>query len=55
MILCLFEEVKAADLQFGDVTVINGKTFRVTGVQDIQEWNLIADISLEVIDDGFTV
>jgi len=55
MILCLLESVKECGLLFGDVTVINGKMFRVTGVQDIQEWNLIADISLEVIDDGFTV
>jgi len=55
MILCLLESVKAADLLFGDTTVINGKTFKVTGVQNIQEWGIIASISLEVVDDGFTV
>jgi len=55
MILCLYESAVACDLKFGDSTVINGKTFKVTGVQNIQEWSIIADISLEVVDDGFTV
>ena len=32
--------------------VINGKTFKVTGIVNIQEWSIIGDISLEVIDDG---
>lgn len=48
MILCLFDETK--ELQVEDVVAINGKTFRVTGVVNIQEWNIIADISLEVSD-----
>lgn len=50
MILCLYED--ATFLKIGDKVKINSKTFKVTGVVNIQEWNIIADISLEVIDDG---
>ena len=45
MILCLYEV-----LQVGDELKINNKTLKVTGVVNIQEWNIIADISLEVVD-----
>lgn len=50
MILCLYED--ATFLKVGDKVKINSKTFKVTGVVNIQEWNIIADISLEVIDNG---
>lgn len=50
MILCLYEDAAALVLQVGDIVKINSKTFKVTGVTDIQEWNLISDISLEVVD-----
>ena len=50
MILCLYED--ATFLKIGDIVKINSKTFKVTGVVNIQEWNIIADISLEVIDNG---
>lgn len=50
MILCLYEDAKK--LKIGDKVKINSKTFKVTGVVNIQEWNIVADISLEVIDDG---
>lgn len=50
MILCLYED--ATFLKIGDKVKINSKTFKVTGIINIQEWNIIADISLEVIDDG---
>lgn len=52
MILCLYEDTAFLALQVGDIVNINAKTFKVTGVTDIQEWNLISDISLEVVDDG---
>lgn len=52
MILCLYEDTASLILQIGDVVKINTKTFRVTGVLNIQEWNLISDISLEVVDNG---
>lgn len=48
MILCLYED--ANFLNIGDKVKINSKTFKVTGIVNIQEWNVIADISLEVID-----
>lgn len=49
MILCLYEEAK--HLKMGDIVEINNKTFKVTGVTNIQEWNIISDISLEVVDE----
>lgn len=49
MILCLYEDAKF--IKFGDVVKINSKKLKVTGVVNIQEWNIIADVSLEVIDD----
>ena len=49
MILCLYEDAK--DLKLGDFVKINSKKMKVTGVVNIQEWNIIADISLEVVDD----
>ena len=50
MILCLYEDAKF--LKLDDIVKINSKTMKVTGVVNIQEWNIIADISLEVVDDG---
>lgn len=52
MILCLYEDTASFVLQVDDVVKINAKTFKVTGVTNIQEWNLISDISLEVVDSG---
>lgn len=52
MILCLYDDAAFVVLQVGDITTINGKTFKVTGVVNIQEWSIIADISLEVVDNG---
>ena len=52
MILCLYEDAASLVLQIGDIVKINAKTLKVTGVTNIQEWNLISDISLEVVDNG---
>lgn len=52
MILCLYEDAASLVLQVGDIVKINTKTLKVTGVTNIQEWNLISDISLEVVDNG---
>lgn len=52
MILCLYEDTASLRLQVDDIVKINAKTFKVTGVTNIQEWNLISDISLEVVDNG---
>ena len=53
MILCLYEDAKL--LKVDDIVKINSKTFKVTGVVNIQEWNIVGDISLEVVDDGIQV
>lgn len=50
MILCLYEDAKA--LKVDDFVMINSKKFKVTGIVNVQEWNIIGDISLEVVDDG---
>lgn len=52
MILCLYEDASLLNLQVGDIVQINGKTFKLTGVVNVQEWNIISDISLEVVDSG---
>lgn len=54
-ILCLYDDIALLVLQVGDTVQINDKTLKVTGVVNIQEWNIIADISLEVVDDGNNV
>ena len=51
-ILCLYEDIASLVLQVGDIVEFNSKKYKVTGVLNIQEWNLISDISLEVIDSG---
>lgn len=51
-ILCLYEDAASLALVIGDRVKLNGKTMKVTGVVNIQEWNLIADVSLEVVDNG---
>lgn len=50
MLLCLYEDVTSVGLEKGDVIKLNGKTLKVNGVVNVQEWNIIADISLEFID-----
>lgn len=52
MILCLYEDAASLALQIGDIVKINTKTFSVTGITNVQEWNIISDISLEVVDVG---
>jgi hypothetical protein len=52
MILCLYEDAASLVLEVGDSVMINEKTFKVTGVTNIQEWSIISDISLEVVDNG---
>lgn len=52
MILCLYEDTASLDLQVGDFVEINARTFKILGITNIQEWNIISDISLEVTDSG---
>lgn len=52
MLLCLYSDIQNIGLKVGDITYINGKKFNVTGVVNVQEWGIVGDISLEVVDDG---
>lgn len=47
MILALLEECKT--IQNGDFVVINGNTYKITDKNNIEGYNIIADISLEVV------
>lgn len=52
-ILCLYSDTSSLAIVIGDRVKINDKTLKVTGVINIQEWSIISDISLEVVDNGF--
>ena len=52
MILCLYEDVASLNLRVGDFVKINSRTFKLTGIVNVQEWNIICDVSLEVVDNG---
>ena len=58
MLLCLCQDVLLAKLKIGDFVEIANiatgktKTYYVTGITDISDFGIIADISLRVIDDG---
>lgn len=47
MILALWEECET--IQNDDFVVINGNTYKITDKNNIEEYNIIADISLEVV------
>ena len=51
MILCV-HDTNVNLLKAGDKVYIGKKLMKVTGVVNIQEWGIISDISLEVIDLG---
>lgn len=54
-LLCLYDDANSLSLLVDDYVTINEKTFIVTGIRNIQEWNIIADISLQGVDDGINV
>lgn len=45
-----WEDIQSLELRTNDIAEINGKQFIITKVGNIQEWNLIADIYMEVQD-----
>lgn len=47
-----WEDIQSLELRTNDIAEINGNKFIITKVGNIQEWNLIADIYLEVEDVG---
>lgn len=52
MLLCSYDSWLLLELAAGDFTFINGKKFVVTGCVNVQEWSIVADVSLEVFDGG---
>lgn len=56
MLLCLYNSVVGDDgkliVKPNDIVILNDKRFEVQGLENIQEWNIIVDISLGVIDIG---
>lgn len=46
------EKIIKKNIQKGDEVNFNGRMLRVTGVSNVQEWNLLYDISFEEVDDG---
>lgn len=54
-LLCLHENTEKLNINIGDIINFNGKTFNVTGIVNIQEWNIISDVSLEVVDSGIRI
>lgn len=59
MLLCAVEDVKGSVLEIGDFIEVDDsvygdkKVLRFVGIVDIQNYGILADISLEVVDDGF--
>lgn len=59
MLLCAVEDVRGSGLEIGDFIEVNDsvygdkKALRFVGIVDIQNYGILADISLEVVEDGF--
>lgn len=39
-------------VRVGDYVMFNGRMLKVTGILNVQEWNLLMDISFEEVDEG---
>ena len=58
MLLCVMDELNGLELngtqglKVKDIVRIGTKTYSVNGIRDIQNWGIIADISLDVLDEG---
>jgi hypothetical protein len=57
MIMCLYEDINNLNLKVDDVIMIGEQNknidfteYRITGVTNIQNWGIIADISLEPVE-----
>ena len=51
-ILCLYDMVHILSLKPNDYLLYQGNKYAISGVENIQSWNIICDISLEVFDNG---
>lgn len=52
MILCLMSDLSDAGIKVNDIVIKEKVVYEVVGITDIQNLNVVVDISLEVIDDG---
>lgn len=43
---------EAEKIEVGNIVLYNGKYYRVVEKNNIQEYNIVVDVSLEVFDDG---
>lgn len=57
--LCEYDDVlfknkdgKDDSIKIGDYVYYNNRVMRVSGLQNIMEWNMLVDISFEEVDDG---
>lgn len=49
MILCIYEDALSLNLKLGDKLYLNGRTLKAISLVNIQEWNIIGDLSLEEV------
>lgn len=49
MILCVYDDAKALNLKLGDILYLNDRILKVVSLVNIQEWNIIGDLSLEEV------
>lgn len=52
MMMSLLSDVKALGLQIGDFTIIDDRKYTVIAIANLYNWDILADISLEVSDYG---
>lgn len=52
MMMSLLSDVRALGLQVGDFTIIDDKKYTVIAIANLYNWDILADISLEVSDYG---
>lgn len=49
MILCAYNDAKTLNLKLGDILYLNDRILKVVSLVNIQEWNIIGDLSLEEV------
>ena len=49
MILCVYDDAKTLNLKLGDILYLNDRILKVVSLVNIQEWNIIGDLSLEEV------
>ncbi len=47
-ILCLYNDI-TKEIKQGDEVIINNKQYHVTGINDLNNWGIVLDVSLELV------